>query len=34
MLSYADLLRISFADAIDDDEDFVDTVAYNMFNIV
>jgi CBS domain-containing protein len=33
MLSYTDLLRISFADAIDDDEESVDTVVYNMFTI-
>ena len=33
MLSYTDLLRISFADAIDDYEDSVDTVVYNMFTI-
>ncbi|WP_040278123.1 CBS domain-containing protein [Psychroserpens damuponensis] len=33
MLSYTDLLRISFADAIDDDEQDVDTVVYNMFTI-
>ena len=33
MLSYTDLLRISFADAIDEDEDNVDTVVYNMFTI-
>ena len=33
MLSYTDLLRISFADAIDEDEEFVDTVVYNMFTI-
>jgi CBS domain-containing protein len=33
MLSYTDLLRISFADAIDDDEENVDTVVYNMFTI-
>jgi len=33
MLSYTDLLRISFADAVDEDEDFVDTVVYNMFTI-
>ena len=33
MLSYTDLLRISFADAIDDDETSVDTVVYNMFTI-
>ncbi|MBR9845907.1 MAG: CBS domain-containing protein [Algicola sp.] len=33
MLSYTDLLRISFADAIQDDETEVDTVVYNMFTI-
>ena len=33
MLSYTDLLRISFADAVDEDENFVDTVVYNMFTI-
>lgn len=33
MLSYTDLLRISFADAIDEDEDTVDTIVYNMFTI-
>ena len=33
MLSYTDLLRISFADAIDDDEDIVDTTVYNMFSV-
>lgn len=33
ILSYTDLLRISFADAIDEDEDNVDTVVYNMFTI-
>ncbi|CAL2101291.1 CBS domain protein [Tenacibaculum sp. 190130A14a] len=33
MLSYTDLLRISFADAIDEDESDVDTVVYNMFTI-
>lgn len=32
MLSYTDLLRISFADAVDDDER-VDTMVYNMFTI-
>ena len=31
MLSYTDLLRISFADAVDGNE--VDTVVYNMFTI-
>ncbi|CAA0154800.1 CBS domain-containing protein [Tenacibaculum maritimum] len=33
MLSYTDLLRISFADAIDENEADVDTVVYNMFTI-
>ena len=33
MLSYTDLLRISFADAVYDDEKEVDTVVYNMFTI-
>ena len=33
MLSYTDLMRISFADAIDDDEEEVDTMVYNMFTI-
>ncbi|WP_040253358.1 CBS domain-containing protein [Psychroserpens mesophilus] len=33
MLSYTDLLRISFADAINEDETEVDTVVYNMFTI-
>jgi len=33
MLSYTDLLRISFADAIDDDEEEVDATVYNMFSV-
>lgn len=33
MLSYTDLMRISFADAIGDDELDVDTTVYNMFSI-
>lgn len=33
MLSYTDLLRISFADAIDEDEDVVDVTVYNMFSV-
>ena len=33
MLSYTDLLRISFADALDEEEENVDTVVYNMFSI-
>lgn len=33
MLSYTDLLRISFADAVDEDEGSVDTIVYNLFTI-
>ncbi|QAA82682.1 CBS domain-containing protein [Aequorivita sp. H23M31] len=33
MLSYTDLLRISFADAVDDDDETIDTTVYNMFTI-
>jgi CBS domain-containing protein len=33
MLSYTDLLRISFADSVDENEKDVDTVVYNMFSI-
>jgi len=33
MLSYTDLLRISFADAVYEDEESVDTIVYNMFSI-
>lgn len=33
MLSYTDLLRISFADATDDDEEVIDTTVYNMFTV-
>lgn len=33
MLSYTDLLRISFADAVDEDEASVDSIVYNMFTI-
>jgi CBS domain-containing membrane protein len=33
MLSYTDLLRISFADAVDEFEDTVDAIVYNMFTI-
>jgi CBS domain-containing protein len=33
MLSYTDLLRISFADAVTEDETEVDTIVYNMFTI-
>lgn len=33
ILSYTDLLRISFADAIGPDEEEVETIVYNMFSI-
>lgn len=33
ILSHTDLMRISFADAVDEDEQEVDTVVYNMFTI-
>lgn len=33
MLSYTDLLRISFADAVDEYDSEIDTVVYNMFTI-
>lgn len=33
MLSYSDLLRISFADAVYDTEEEVDALVYNMFTI-
>ncbi|MDX1271017.1 CBS domain-containing protein [Bizionia paragorgiae] len=33
MLSYTDLLRISFVDAIDEDEKDVEAIVYNMFTI-
>ncbi|GAA4271845.1 CBS domain-containing protein [Aquimarina gracilis] len=33
MLSYTDLLRISFADAINENEHEIDTVVYEMFTI-
>jgi len=33
MLSYNDLMRISFADAIDEREDAVDSLVYNMFTV-
>lgn len=33
ILSYSDLLRISFADAVDEDDNIVDTTVYNMFSI-
>ncbi len=33
MLSYTDLMRIIFADAVYEDESQIDTVVYNMFTI-
>lgn len=33
MLSYTDLLRISFADAVDDYEEDIDVTVYNMFDV-
>lgn len=33
MLSYTDLLRVSYADAIDDDDTDVETIVFNMFAI-
>ena len=33
MLSYTDLLRISFADAVDESEADIETLVYNMFSI-
>ncbi|REG89978.1 CBS domain-containing protein [Winogradskyella sediminis] len=33
ILSYTDLLRISFADAIDESETEIETLVYNMFTI-
>ena len=33
MLSYTDLLRISFADELDDEENSIDITVYNMFSV-
>ena len=33
MLSYADLLRISYVDAVDDDAQEVDSTVYNLFTV-
>ena len=33
ILSYTDLLRISFADAVDDNDDVVDASVYNLFTV-
>lgn len=33
MLSYTDLLRISFADAVDEDGEEIETTVYDMFSL-
>ncbi len=33
MLSYTDLLRVSYADAVEDDADNVDSIVFNMFTL-
>lgn len=33
MLSYTDLLRISFADAVNEDDTIIDSTVYNMFSV-
>jgi CBS domain-containing protein len=33
MLSYTDLLRISFADAVDEEDEVIETTVYNMFSV-
>ncbi len=33
ILSYSDLLRISFVDAVDDEDEVVDVTVYNMFTV-
>jgi CBS domain-containing protein len=33
MLSYSDLLRISFADATDETGDYVESTVYDMFSL-
>lgn len=33
MLSYTDLLRMSFADSAFEEDDYVDSIVYNMFTI-
>ncbi len=33
MLSYADLLRISYVDAVDDDAQEIDSTVYNLFTV-
>jgi CBS domain-containing membrane protein len=33
ILSYTDLLRVSYADAVDDDADSVESIVFNMFSV-
>lgn len=33
MLSFTDLLRVSYADAVDEDSDSVESVVFNMFSV-
>lgn len=33
ILSYTDLLRISFVDAIDDEDEVIDATVYNLFTV-
>jgi CBS domain-containing membrane protein len=33
MLSYTDLLRVSYADAVDDDANSVESIIFNMFRL-
>jgi len=33
ILSYTDLMRISFVDAVDDDSEVVETTVYNLFTL-
>lgn len=33
MLSYTDLLRISFVDAVDDTDEVIDATVYNLFTV-
>ena len=33
ILSYTDLLRISYADVIDEDDDTIESVVYDMFSV-
>lgn len=33
LLSYTDLLRVSYADAVDDEEEGVESIVFNMFTV-